>query len=66
MTARQRMENFISDQSDEMILAAITDVSAKGERVTIDERVARAALLNEYETRNGGEAVDVLMNSLGM
>ena len=65
-SARQRFEAFISKQTDEMLLAAIVHISAKGEAITIDERVARAGLLNEYERRNGGEAVDALMDSLGL
>lgn len=65
-TARQKLESFVARQSDDMILAAITGIAKKDEDITTEQRVARCALLNEYEKRNGSAAVDALMDLLGL
>ena len=51
--------------SDEQLLDCIVTIGGAF-KVSREVRLTRAALLSVYEEREGEEAVDVLMESLGM
>ena len=62
------MEKLISkamDLTPEQIVEAVTLIGGDFE-VSREVRLARAALLTAYEQKVGGEAVDALMDALGM
>jgi hypothetical protein len=59
-----KMDAIIAGLSDEQLLAAINDMNKKYEDYTLDEHTIRSRMLNSYETRHGGEAVEVLMDKL--
>lgn len=65
LTAEAKMNNFLANQSDAMIKAAVVEITNKAS-ISSDDTVVRAALLSEYERRHGGDAVDSFMVELGL
>jgi hypothetical protein len=63
-TARQKLTTRIASLDTVEIVALVARVG--GGDVTDAERVLRTHLLAEFERREGGEAVDVLMDSIGL
>ncbi len=67
MTAEQaenKMTTKIQSLSDEQLEAALVAINKDWNAYTPEERTVRSALLNEYENRNGGDAVDAMMDKL--
>jgi len=62
--ARDRLQARVADLTGDMLLAAILAIG--GGSVAIDKTVVRAFMLSEFERRYGGEAVDALMDNIGM
>jgi hypothetical protein len=58
------IKNRIRNQSTEMILECITMIG--GGNVATEERMVRACLLDIYQEREGEEAIDALLETLGM
>lgn len=58
------MKAKISGLSADQLLQGVTLIG--GGQVSQDQRLVRALMLDEYESRNGGEALDALMITLGM
>lgn len=52
----------ISVLSDEMLVSVLDGINFKS--LTPEQRTVRVAVLSEYESRFGGEALDVLMDRL--
>ena len=48
--------------SDEMLVSVLEGINFK--RLTPEQRTVRVAVLGEYESRFGGDALDVLMDRL--
>lgn len=63
--AWQKLLAATREQSTDMILSALTTIGGAFE-VSQEVRSVRTALLTVYEEREGGEAVDALMDVLGM
>jgi hypothetical protein len=63
MTAREQMVSRIKSLSTEQIMAAVVAI---GSSADLDKTVVRVGLLSEYERREGGEAVDALMDRVGL
>lgn len=59
-----RQKEFIKQQSDELILEAIEEIG--GGNVDKDKWSIRGLLIDEMESRKGGEFVDSLMDELGL
>lgn len=57
-----RLKNKISKMSDQMILAVLKDMAKPWDKYTSEERMVKAYLYDEYEDRNGEEAVDILLD----
>jgi hypothetical protein len=57
-----RLKNKISKMSDEMILSVLKDMAKPWDKYTSEERMVKAYLYDEYEDRNGEEAVDILLD----
>ena len=62
--AREKLANACRSLTDAHILAGVKTLNMPGDQYTDDYRTVRAALLNEWERRHGGEAVDRLMDEL--
>lgn len=58
------MKAKIAGLNSDQLLQGITLIG--GGQVSQDQRPVRALMLDEYESRNGGEALDALMITLGM
>ncbi len=52
----------IATLSNEMLVSVLEGINFK--KLTPEQRTVRIAVLREYETRLGGEAVDALMDKL--
>lgn len=63
--AWQALLTAVRAQTTDMILSALVQLGGAFD-VSQDVRSARTALLCVYEAREGGEAVDALMDALGM
>ena len=63
-TAREQLTSKIAGMSTEQILRAVTLIGAGN--ISLDATVVRVNLLNEYERREGGPAVDALMDAIGL
>ena len=57
-----RLKNKISKMSNEMILSVLKDMAKPWDKYTSEERMVKAYLYDEYEDRNGEEAVDILLD----
>lgn len=64
MTAREKLVTKVAGMSTDQILEAVTLIG--GGDVSPEQRVVRTHLLSEYERRAGGDAVDALMDAIGM
>lgn len=62
-TARAQMTAKIAAMSTEQILEAVMLIGASND---LNQTVVRVNLLNEYERREGGAAVDALMDAVGL
>jgi hypothetical protein len=63
MTAREQMVSRIKSLSTEQIMAAVVAIGASDD---VYQVVVRVNLLNEFERREGGDAVDMLMDRVGL
>jgi hypothetical protein len=63
MTAREQMTSRIAGMSTEQILEAVVLIGGSDD---LDKAVVRVNLLAEYERREGGAAVDALMDAVGL
>jgi len=62
--AIQRLKNRISKMSDDMIIAVLTDMAKPWDKYSHEERMVKAYLYDQYEQRNGEEAVDILLDTI--
>lgn len=60
--AKARLTNRIAKMSDTMIIAVLKDMAKPWDKYTEEERMVKAYLYDEYETRNGEDAVDILLD----
>lgn len=60
----EKMKAFVRLQTTDMILESVFLIG--GGQVDEDARLSRAILLGVYEEREGSEAMDLLMDALGM
>tara|TARA_R100001163_G_scaffold14222_1_gene13057 strand:+ start:3988 stop:4218 length:231 start_codon:yes stop_codon:yes gene_type:complete len=60
--AKARLTNRIAKMSDTMIIAVLKDMAKPWDKYTEEERMVKAYLYDEYETRNGEDAVDMLLD----
>jgi lipopolysaccharide biosynthesis regulator YciM len=60
--ARQKMINKISKMDDTLIIAVLKDMAKPWDKYTEQERMVKAYLYDEYEKRNGEDAVDMLLD----
>ena len=63
-TLLERMRSRVSALSGDQVLQGVILIG--GGLVSQDQRMVRALLLDEYEKRNGEEALDALLVTLGM
>lgn len=63
MTAREQMVAKIAGMSTDQILEAVALIGASD---VTEQVVVRVRLLSEYERREGGQAVDALMDAVGL
>lgn len=63
-TAREQMNAKITSMNDAQIVDALAAMNKDFYAYQPEERVVRVALLAEYESRHGGDAVDMLMDEL--
>ena len=63
-TASDKLNRSIASLTDEQILSGLREVNKPWNQYTPEQRVVRARLLSEYESRHGGDAVDRLMDIL--
>ena len=61
--ARAKLAAAIRSLGDDDLLKGVTGLADDDDADCV---VVRVAMLNEYEKRYGGEAVDALMDSLGL
>ena len=59
-----KLTQKIKNLSTATIEATLVYINKPWNMYTQDERQVRADLLKEYETRNGGDALDALMDAL--
>ncbi len=64
MTAREKLTAKAEAMTTEQIVDALTMLNREWNEYTPDQRTVRSTLLNVYETRHGGDAVDCLMDVL--
>jgi hypothetical protein len=65
--ARARMRAYVGGLTDDQLLAGVVVIGGGGYDVIGPEKArVRAELLGEYERRHGGDAVDVVMDSIGL
>jgi len=57
-----RLKNKISKMSNEIIVSVLKDMAKPWDKYTSEERMVKAYLYDEYEDRNGEEAVDILLD----
>ena len=62
--AQEKLTNATRTLEDKHILAGVHALNMPWDEYTDEYRTVRAALLNEWERRHGGEAVDLLMDEL--
>ena len=62
-TARKNLNSKIASMSTDQILEAVMLIGASN---VTEQIVVRVGLLAEYERREGGPAVDVLMDAVGL
>tara|TARA_R100000278_G_C5389796_1_gene135639 strand:+ start:116 stop:349 length:234 start_codon:yes stop_codon:yes gene_type:complete len=60
--AINKLQNRISKMSDTMIISCLKDMAKPWDQRTEEERIVRAYLFEEYENRNGEDAVDMLFD----
>ena len=60
--AKARLTNRIAKMSDTMIIAVLKDMAKPWDQYSQEERMVKAYLYDEYETRNGEDAVDMLLD----
>ena len=60
--AKAKLTNRIAKMSDTMIIAVLKDMAKPWDKYTEEERMVKAYLYDEYETRNGEDAVDMLLD----
>lgn len=60
--AKARLTNRIAKMSDTMIIAVLKDMAKPWDKYTEEERMVKLYLYHEYETRNGEDAVDMLLD----
>jgi len=63
-TAEIKLNQKIESLDDKQILAALRELNGPWELRSPEKRMVRVRLLNEYENRHGGKAVDLLMDIL--
>jgi hypothetical protein len=63
MSAREQMVSRIKSLSTDQIMAAVVTIGASED---IYEVVVRVNLLNEFERREGADAVEMLMDRVGL
>jgi len=64
--AIEAMKTKIATLTDTMILDAIKTIGGELLDISTEKRITRAYLIEEYATRNGFDAADELMDSIGM
>lgn len=60
--ARQRLKNKISSHSTDMIISILKSMVKFWRDYTEEERMVRAFLFDEYESREGEDATDLLLD----
>jgi hypothetical protein len=60
--AKARLTNRIAKMSDTMIIAVLKDMAKPWDKYTEEERMVKAYIYDEYEKRNGEDAVDMLLD----
>tara|TARA_R110000787_G_scaffold203112_1_gene313651 strand:+ start:364 stop:591 length:228 start_codon:yes stop_codon:yes gene_type:complete len=60
--ARARLTNRIAKMSDKMIIACLKDMAKPWDKYTEEERMVKAYIYDQYEKRNGEDAVDMLLD----
>lgn len=60
--ARQRLKNKISTYSTDMIISILKGMVKFWKNYTEEERMVRAYLFDEYESREGEDATDLLLD----
>lgn len=63
MTAREQLTSRIKSLTTDQIMAAVVAIGGSND---IDRVVVRVNLLHEFERREGGDAVDMLMDRIGL
>lgn len=62
--ARTKLQAKIQTMDTGLITAAVRMIG--GGMVSVEEQMVRAYLIEEYENRNGEDAADALMDSIGL
>lgn len=60
--AINKMKTKISGMSDDLIISVLKSMAKPWDKYTHEERMVKAYLYDEYENRNGEEAVDLLLD----
>lgn len=64
MNTKNPLQSKVATMSTDQILRSLKMIG--GGFVTVEARMVRAALFEEFETREGGEALDALFELMGM
>jgi len=62
--AKNKLTSYISSLATEQVVAALRGLNMAWNEYAPEQRTVRSHLLSEYEQREGGEAVDALMDEL--
>ena len=62
----ESMKSRIREQSTDLITEALMLLAGESASLTSEENAARACLLDVYEEREGEDAMDAMMDLLGM